>query len=389
MRAAILRHLPTDETLSYGTSRPLSIEELVAPQPRAGEVGVEIILSSLCHSDLSVVNGARLRPLPMALGHEAVGRITQLGDGVEHLKIGMKVVLVFVPSCGSCRACAAGRPALCHRAAVSNNDGDLLHGPALLRGPNGERINHHLGVSAFADFSVVAAESVVPIDEDVPDEVAAMFGCAVLTGIGAIRHTAMLGAGQSVIVYGLGAVGLAAIMGAVLQGAGSIIAIDPNTDKHALALACGATAVGTPAQAQELVARATGDGVDIAIEASGSAAVIGQSLDVLTRGGAVVCVGLPHPEAQLTVQALALAGAGKRLLGSYMGDAKPAADIAFFVQAWREGRLPVQLLYTDTRPLDEINEALDALVQGKVIRRLLAPTSHARSTAGRPSPEVI
>ncbi|QXQ11817.1 alcohol dehydrogenase catalytic domain-containing protein [Paeniglutamicibacter sp. Y32M11] len=373
MRAAILRELPGPGTGSFAHSRPLVIEEMPTPAPRTGEVGVDISYSSLCHSDLSVINGSRPRPLPMALGHEAVGRITALGEGVEHLKIGDKVVLVFVPGCGECRACQAGRPALCHRAAVSNTAGDLLHGPALLRGAGGERINHHLGVSAFADHAVVAAESVVPIDEDVPDEVAAMFGCAVLTGIGAIRHTAGLAAGQSVIVYGLGAVGLAAIMGAVLVGAGIIIAIDPNTAKHELALAAGATAVGTPEQARELVAVATGDGVDVAIEASGSARVIAEALEMLTRGGAVICVGLPHPEAELTVPALTFAGAGKRLLGSYMGDAQPAADIAFFIDAWRAGKLPVHLLHSDTRPLEDINQALDALAEGHVIRRLLKP----------------
>jgi Zn-dependent alcohol dehydrogenase len=373
MRAAVLRELPGDGTGSYSESMPLAIEVLATPRPRAGEVGVDIIYSSLCHSDLSVINGSRPRPLPMALGHEAVGRIASLGEGTGHLAIGTKVVLVFVPGCGDCRACAAGRPALCHKAAVSNTAGDLLHGPALLRGAGGERINHHLGVSAFADHAVVAAESVVPVDEDVPDEVAAMFGCAVLTGIGAIRHTAQLEKGQSVIVYGLGAVGLAAIMGAVLAGASEIIAIDPNTAKHELALAAGATAVGTPEQARELVAAATGDGVDVAIEASGSARVIAEALEVLTRGGAVVCVGLPHPEAELAVPALTFAGAGKRLLGSYMGDARPTEDIAFFARAWREGRLPVHLLHSDTRPLEEINQALDALAEGRVIRRLLAP----------------
>ena len=361
MRAAILRGLPAGTALPYADSRPFTIEELDTPHPRAGETGVEIIYSSPCHSDLSVVNGSRPRPLPMALGHEAVGRVARLGEGVEHLQVGAKVVLVFVPGCGDCRA------------AASNAAGDLLHGPALLRGPRGERINHHPGVSAFANHAVVAAESLVPIDEDVPDEVAAMFGCAVLTGIGAIRHTARLGAGQSVIVHGLGAVGLAVAMGAVLQGAGSIIAIDPNTDNRALELGCGATAVGTSEEAAGLVAAATGDGVDVAVEVSGSAAVIGQGLDVLTRGGAVVCMGLPHPEAQLVVPALGFAGAGKRLLGSCTGDARPAEDIAFFVRAWREGRLPVHLLHTDTRPLERINEALDALAAGRVIRRLLVP----------------
>jgi alcohol dehydrogenase len=280
------------------------------------------------------------------------------------------VVLVFVPSCGDCRACKAGRPALCHRAAEVNGSGDLLHGEALLRTPSGERINHHLGVSAFADYAVVARESVVAIDDDVPDTVAAMFGCAVLTGMGAVLNTAAVDAGQSVAVFGLGAVGLSAVMAASLAGASAVIAIDPNTGKHQLALDCGATAVGTPDDAARLIAEATGDGVDVAIEAVGSAGVIASCLERVTRGGAVVSVGLPHPSAELTVPALQFAGAGKRLLGSYMGDAVPGRDIPLYLGYWRDGRLPVELLHTDTRPLAEINEGLDALASGRVVRRL-------------------
>ncbi|UKA55793.1 alcohol dehydrogenase catalytic domain-containing protein [Arthrobacter sp. FW305-BF8] len=357
---------------SYADARPLVVQELERPEPRAGELGVAITYSSLCHSDLSVVDGSRVRPLPMALGHEAVGRVVSVGAGVSDVSVGDHVVLVFVPSCGDCRACRAGRPALCHRAAEVNGSGDLLHGEALLRTPSGERINHHLGVSAFADYAVVARESVVVIDDDVPDTVAAMFGCAVLTGMGAVLNTAAVTAGQSVAVFGLGAVGLSAVMAASLAGAGSVIAIDPNPGKHQLALDCGATVVGTPDDAASLIrdAAAAGDGVDVAIEAVGSAGVIAACLGHVTRGGAVVSVGLPHPSAELTVPALQFAGAGKRLLGSYMGDAVPARDIPLYLGYWREGRLPVELLHTDTRPLTEINEGLDALASGQVVRRL-------------------
>ena len=355
---------------SYSDTRPLVVQELEQPQPRAGELGVAITYSSLCHSDLSVVDGSRVRPLPMALGHEAVGRVVSVGEGVAGVSVGDHVVLVFVPSCGQCRACVAGRPALCHRAAEVNGSGDLLHGPALLRTPAGERINHHLGVSAFADYAVVARESVVVIDDDVPDTVAAMFGCAVLTGMGAVFNTAAVSPGQSVAVFGLGAVGLSAVMAARLAGAASVIAIDPNRGKHQLALDAGATAVGTPDDAGRLIEEAAGDGVDVAIEAVGSAGVIASCLERVTRGGAVVSVGLPHPSAELTVPALQFAGAGKRLLGSYMGDAVPARDIPKYLGYWREGKLPVELLHTDTRPLDEINEGLDALAAGQVVRRL-------------------
>lgn len=357
-------------TQRYAESRPLQVQELEQPRPRAGELGVAITYSSLCHSDLSVVDGSRIRPLPMALGHEAVGRVVEVGDGVSDVSVGDHVVLVFVPSCGQCRACRSGRPALCHRAAEVNGSGDLLHGPALLRTPSGERINHHLGVSAFADYAVVARESVVVIDDDVPDTVAAMFGCAVLTGMGSVFNTAGVTPGQSVAVFGLGAVGLSAVMAARLAGATGVIAIDPNKGKHQLALDAGATAVGTPGDADRLIAEAAGDGVDVAIEAVGSAAVIASCLERVTRGGAVVSVGLPHPSAELTVPALQFAGAGKRLLGSYMGDAVPGRDIPKYLAYWREGRLPVELLHTDTRPLSEINEGLDALASGQVVRRL-------------------
>ncbi|TQJ40353.1 alcohol dehydrogenase [Arthrobacter sp. SLBN-112] len=355
---------------TYSEAGPLLVQELEQPEPRAGELGVAITYSSLCHSDLSVVDGSRVRPLPMALGHEAVGRVVSVGAGVSDVSVGDHAVLVFVPSCGKCRACLSGRPALCHRAAEVNGSGDLLHGPALLRTPAGERINHHLGVSAFADFAVVARESVVVIDDDVPDTVAAMFGCAVLTGMGAVLNTAGVSPGQSVAVFGLGAVGLSAVMAARLAGAASVIAIDPNQGKHRLARDAGATSVGTPEDAARLIAEASGDGVDVAIEAVGSAGVIASCLEQVTRGGAVVSVGLPHPSAQLTVPALQFAGAGKRLLGSYMGDAVPSRDIPKYLGFWREGRLPVELLHTDTRPLSEINEGLDALASGQVVRRL-------------------
>lgn len=369
MRAAVL-YATVPPATSYSDAKPLVVQELDRPKPRAGELGVSITYSSLCHSDLSVVDGSRVRPLPMALGHEAVGRVDAVGEGVPGITAGDHVVLVFVPSCGQCRACSAGRPALCHRAAEVNGSGDLLHGEALLRTPDGERINHHLGVSAFADYAVVARESVVVIDDDVPDTVAAMFGCAVLTGMGAVLNTAAVTAGQSVAVFGLGAVGLSAVMGAAVAGASAVIAIDPNKEKHQLALDCGATAVGTPEEAAELIAAAAGDGVDVAVEAVGSARVIASCLAHVTRGGAVVSVGLPHPSAELTVPALQFAGAGKRLLGSYMGDAVPERDIPLFLEYWRQGRLPVELLHTDTRPLAEINEGLDALTAGKVVRRL-------------------
>ncbi len=368
MRAAVLRvaELP----LPYTESNPLSLEMVPVPAPRPGEVLVRIERASLCHSDLSVINGSRVRPLPMALGHEATGVIERVGHGVGDVRTGDHVVLVFVPSCGQCRACSAGRAALCYRGAESNGSGDLLHGPAVLRTSDGERINHHLGVSAFAEYAVVARESVVVIDDDIPFDVAAMFGCAALTGIGAVLHTAAVQEGQSVVVFGLGAVGLMSVMAAAQVPGTTVIAIDPLPAKRELALRCGADAAGAPDEAPELVQQATDGGADVVVEAVGSARVMEAGLQLLARGGALVSVGLPHPDQEITTQALQFAGTGRRLLGCYMGDAVPARDIPAYVDLWRNGVLPVELLHTDTRPLEDLNESLDALAEGRVVRRI-------------------
>lgn len=368
MRTAVLRS--TDRPAPYAASTPLSLESVPVPEPRPGELLVRIARASLCHSDLSVINGSRIRPLPMALGHEATGVVEGVGDGVGDVRVGDHVVLVFVPACGACRACSAGRPALCYRGAESNGSGDLLHGPALLRDADGGRINHHLGVSAFAQYAVVARESVVVIDDDVPFDVAAMFGCAALTGIGAVLNTAAVREGQSVVVFGLGAVGLMAVMAAAQIPGTTVVAIDPLAAKQELGLRCGAQHAGAPEEAADLVQRVTDGGADVVIEAVGSARVMEAGLGLLARGGALVSVGLPHPDQELSTQALQFAGLGRRLLGSYMGDAVPERDIPAYLELWRQGRLPVELLHTDTRPLEDLNESLDALAEGRVVRRI-------------------
>ncbi len=216
---------------------------------------------------------------------------------------------------------------------------------------------------------MVARESLVVVDRDVPFDTAAMFGCAALTGIGAVLNTAQLASGQSIVIFGLGAVGLMAVMAAAQIEGTTVIAIDPLTEKQELALRCGADFAGAPEDAAALVLEHA-DGVDVALEAVGSARVMESCLSLLTRGGALVSVGLPHPDQMITTQALQFAGLGHRILGSYMGDSVPARDIPRYLQMWREGRLPVELLHTDTRPLEEINEGLDALADGQVVRRL-------------------
>jgi Zn-dependent alcohol dehydrogenase len=369
--AAILRAVATQRP--YTESRPLSLEEVELGAPRAGELLVRIAAAGVCHSDVSVVDGSRVRPLPMALGHEASAVVEEVGPGVRDVKPGDHVVLTFVPSCGTCPECSSGRPALCTPAAAANGAGALLHGPPLLRDLDGRPVSHHLGVSGFARHAVVARESAVVVSKDVPLPIAALFGCAVLTGAGAVLNTASVRAGQSVAVFGLGGVGLAAVMGAAVASAYPIIAVDPVESKRALALELGATVAFAPEEAEQGIKDLTGGGVDVAFEAAGVPAVLEAAFRAPHRGGMTVAMGLPHPSRTITVPALAFAGEGRTLAGSYMGSSAPQRDIPRFVALWKAGRMPVDRLQSATLPLEKINEAFEALAAGVAVRQVLLP----------------
>lgn len=371
--AAVLRAVTTERP--YGDSRPMSLEEVELGPPRAGELLVRIEAAGVCHSDISVVDGSRVRPLPMALGHEAAGVVEGVGPGVQDVKPGDHVVLTFVPSCGRCVECSSGRPALCLPAMAANGAGVLLHGPPLLRDLAGKPLHHHLGVSGFARHAVVARESAVVVPQDVPLPVAALFGCAVLTGAGAVLNTASVRAGQSVAVFGLGGVGLAAVMGASVASAHPIVAIDPVESKRLLARELGATAVLAPEEAEKAVKDLTGGGVDVAFEAAGVPAVLEAAFRATRRGGTTVAMGLPHPSRTITLPALAFAGEGRTLVGSYMGSAAPQRDVPRYISLWRAGRMPVDRLQSASLPLDRINDAFEALAAGVAVRQVLLPQS--------------
>src|SRR5271167_124746 len=268
----------------YAQSRPLEVVELDLAPPGRGEVMVAIKAAGLCHSDLSVIDGSRPRPTPMALGHEAAGIVETLGEGVGDLTPGDHVVLVFVPSCGRCGPCAAGRPALCEPGARANAAGTLLSGERRLSF-RAESVNHHLGVSAFATHAVVARESCVKIDPDLPLELAALFGCAVLTGVGAVVNTAKLEPGQSVAVIGLGGVGLSAVLGAKLAGARQIVAVDLSDEKLGFARALGATDVVNARSNDALgdIRRLAGNGVEIAFDMAGAVPALELAYAVTAR----------------------------------------------------------------------------------------------------------
>jgi alcohol dehydrogenase len=310
--------------------------------------------------------------MPMVLGHEASGIVREIGAGVAEFKPDDYVVFSFVPTCGRCLCCATGRPALCEAGAAANTAGTLLSGGLRFR-KSGAPIRHHLGVSGFSQFTVAAQESLIKIDRSIPLQTAALFGCAILTGVGAVTNTAKVAPGQSVAVFGLGGVGLSAVMGARLAGAYPIIAIDPIESKFELARKLGAHHTINPKaiDAVATIAELTAGGVDFAFEAVGSAAVLASAYASVRRGGTAVSVGLPHPSQTLSIPALSLAAQEKGLRGSYMGSAVPRRDVPRLIELWRAGALPVELLLSPTIALEQINEGFDRLADGLAIRQLL------------------
>src|SRR5688572_19405557 len=366
----------------YAASRPLVIEDLELEGPGPGEVLVEVAAAGLCHSDLSTINGARPRPLPMVLGHEASGIVREVGAGVSDVRPDDRVVFSFVPTCGRCPCCTAGRPALCERGAAANGAGTLLGGGVRFRRGDGTRVLHHLGVSGFSRYTVAAQESLVRIDPSVPLEKAALFGCAVLTGIGAVQNAARVTPGQSVAVFGLGGVGLSAIMGAVLAGASTIIAVDPLPAKLELARSLGARHVLNPGEVDvaRVVGEITSGGADVAIEAVGSAKVLATAYACTRRGGTTVTVGLPHPDEMVSIPALSLAAQEKVLRGSYMGSSNPRSEIPRLIDLYLQGRLPVDALLSPPVRLEEINEGFDRLITGEAVRQLVRFPAAQRAT---------
>lgn len=369
--AAVL-HRSGDNQRPYAEHAPLSLRKLRLEPPRFGELLVRIDAAGLCHSDLSVVNGDRPRPMPMAIGHEATGIVEALGDPDDPgFAVGDRVVLAFLPACGECLRCRSGEPYMCSTGAAANGRGELLAGGCRLHDGDAP-VNHHLGVSAFATHAVVDRRSAVKVDADLPPEIAALFGCAVLTGVGAVMNSAAVRPGEGVIIYGLGGVGLAALLGARASGATPILAIDPVAKKRALAEELGAIGAA-PDEAEAAIARLFPRGADVVVEAAGKAAVLNAAYRSARRGGRVVTVGLPHPDEKLELPALSLVADGKTLMGSYMGSSSPARDIPRYVAMWKAGLLPVERLLGSIHRLDEINSLLDQLEDGNAVRMIMKP----------------
>ena len=372
IRAAVLETIGAPAP--YAQSQPLKIKEVELAPPGHDEVLIRIRAAGLCHSDLSVISGDRPRPVPMVLGHESAGEVVECGSGVTDLAPGDRVVLVFMPSCGCCMPCMEGRPALCEPGAASNGAGTLLSGARRLA-MNGQLVNHHVGVSCFADYAVVSRRSCVKLEADISFEEASLFGCAVLTGVGAVINTARLQAGTTAAVLGLGGVGLSALLAAVASGAREVVALDLNEGKLALARELGATATvnaGDP-DAMEQVKALTKGGVDVAFEMAGAIAAMELAWRITRRGGSTVTAGLPHPDRRFALPPVQLVAEERILRGSYIGSSVPTRDIPRYIEMYQRGKLPVDRLMGEKLTLTDINRGFDRMASGISMRDVIVP----------------
>jgi alcohol dehydrogenase len=362
IRGAVLERIGAPRR--YAESQPLRVTDLDLAPPGDDELLVRIEAAGLCHSDLSVVDGNRVRPVPMLLGHEAAGVVEAVGSAVGDIEVGQRVVMTFLPRCGDCRACATDGLAPCSAGSAANAAGTLLDGDVRLT-RDGTTVLHHLGVSAFATHAVVDRRSVVPVDDDVPPVVASLLGCAVLTGGGAVLNAGQPRPGQTVAIVGMGGVGMAAMITALAHDDVRVVAVDQVPEKLSRAIELGAHAAYAPDDVGDLRA-------EVVIEAVGHPAALETALALTAPGGRTVTVGLPRPDARISVSPLSFVAEGRSLIGSYLGSSVPARDIPRFVEMWRAGRLPVESLVSSTITLDQINEGMDQLADGQAVRQIIA-----------------
>lgn len=347
--AAVLREVggtPTVESI-----------ELTGPGP--GQVRVQLVATGVCHSDLSLAGGTLKHTMPVVLGHEGAGRVIEVGENVWGLDIGDPVVLNWAPPCRSCWYCEHGEPYLCQRAdtAWQRPYAHLGDGTAAFAG---------LGVGGFATETVVDETACIPLPDDIPLVEAALLGCAVLTGVGAVRNAARVNPGDSVLVVGLGGVGLSAVQGARMAGAGRIIAVDPAPEKAELALRLGATDVLEPGAelAKRVRKLCDGRGADHAIECVGRAETIRSAWSSTRRGGRTTVVGIGGSDQSVTFSALEIAHFARTLHGCVYGNTDPAADIPFLIEQYRAGALELSAMVTARIDLDHLGEAFAQMTSG-------------------------
>jgi S-(hydroxymethyl)glutathione dehydrogenase/alcohol dehydrogenase len=362
IRAAVLRE----------PGRPVETEDVELEPPRAGEVLVKVAAAGVCHSDVRLADGELGDGRwPMVLGHEGAGVVEAVGDGIEHVAPGDHVAFCFVPACRECRSCLAGRPNLCEPAALNSLRGMLMDGTSRLRDTAGEELQHGLQTACFADHAVVAAGGAVPIPTDLPLWQAALLGCGVVTGMGAVRNTARVAPGDSVVVFGCGGVGLQVIAACRLAGAATIVAVDRVPEKLELARAQGAThAVDAEERPVSAVRKLTGGGADHAFEVVGRPETIRLAWGAIRPGGTAVVVGLAPKGVDASVPAIELLSE-KALRGTYYGSGDAMAELPEYARLALSGDLDLAGVVTQLDDLDGVEAALERLRRGEGARTVL------------------
>ena len=355
----------------FAKTKPLEIVDIRLDPPGPEEVLVKVSAAALCHTDLSFMTGDRPKAMPMVLGHEACGDVLETGERVGDLKPGDQVVFSFVPRCGHCPDCTEGRPVLCEEGTKANGAGTLLSGHRRMH-HDGHEVNHRR-LSAFSEMVVVSRHSLIRVEEGVEPKYAALFGCAVLTGGGAVNRAAGVTVGSNVAVLGLGGVGLSAVMMARAAGAREIVAIDVNDAKLAQAKDFGATATfnARSKSCVQDVLDYTRGGVNYALEMAGAPGVMEMAYAITRRGGTTVTASLARNDTIWNLPPVSLVAGERTVKGSYFGSSIPTLDVPRYLDLFRQGRLPVEKLLSGTLSLDQINEGFDRLAEGSVIRQVI------------------
>jgi S-(hydroxymethyl)glutathione dehydrogenase / alcohol dehydrogenase len=364
--------MKTQAAVLWKPGRPVEVLDVDLAPPKAGEVLVRIAACGVCHSDLHVVDGHLPEPVPLVLGHEAAGVVEEVGPGVESLEPGDHVVLALVPSCGECVECRRGRPNFCSQGARMAAEGTLADGTSRLS-LNGTTLHHFNSISSFAGHAVVPESAAVRIRQDVALDAAALVGCSVLTGYGAVANTAGVEEGATVAVWGCGGVGANVVQGARLRGASKIVAVDTRPEKLALAKEVGATDTVEAGEGTDVVAAVrdlTGGGPDYAFEAIGSERAIQEAWTAARPGGTVVVVGIMPRGASLTIDPWQFMSE-KTLKGTFLGSARIQEDVPRLVDLYHSGELELDRLVSRKLRLDELPDAFDRLRAGDVVRQVV------------------
>jgi len=361
--------------IAWGPGQPLSIEEVEVMPPQAGEVRVRIVATGVCHTDAFTLSGEDPEGVfPCILGHEGGGIVESIGEGVTSVKVGDHVIPLYTPECGECKFCKSGKTNLCQKIRATQGKGLMPDGTTRFS-KDGQPIYHYMGTSTFSEYTVLPEISIAKVDPAAPLEEVCLLGCGVTTGIGAVMNTAKVKEGESVAIFGLGGIGLSAVIGARLAKAGRIIAIDINESKFELARKLGATDCINPNDydkpIQEVIVELTDGGVDFSFECIGNVKVMRAALECCHKGwGESVIIGVAGAGQEISTRPFQLV-TGRVWRGSAFGGVRGRSELPSYVQRYMQGEFRLDDFITHTMPLEQINEAFELMHEGKSIRTVI------------------